>query len=83
MEFDNEKDRLEYERVNDATPLEETVLVEDDGSGSYNSMGSYRGSRKEAYPPICEQLDMIYHSGAGGDEFQDTIRAVKDAHPKP
>ena len=35
------------------------------------------------YPPIEEQLDMIYHAGLGGDEFQAAIKAVKDANPKP
>jgi hypothetical protein len=39
--------------------------------------------RDRTYPPLGEQLDMIYHAGLGGDEFQATIKAVKDAHPKP
>jgi hypothetical protein len=40
----------------------------------------YQRDRK--YPSVGEQLDMIYHAGLGGDLFQDTIRAVKEAHPK-
>jgi hypothetical protein len=39
--------------------------------------------RRNAYPSIGEQLDMIFHAGLGGDEFQAAIQAVKDAHPKP
>jgi len=39
--------------------------------------------RRNNYPSIADQLDMIYHAGLGGDEFQATIKAVKDAHPKP
>ena len=39
--------------------------------------------RDRIYPPIGEQLDMIYHAGLGGDEFQAAIKAVKDKHPKP
>ena len=42
----------------------------------------YQRDRAIDYPPIEEQLDMIYHAGLGGDEFQATIKAVKDAHPK-
>jgi len=42
-----------------------------------------RSSRKNEYPSIGDQLDMIYHAGLGGDEFQAAIKAVKDAHPKP
>jgi len=38
---------------------------------------------KRNYPSIKEQLDMIYHAGEGGAEFQTIIKAVKDAHPKP
>lgn len=39
-------------------------------------------ARDRRYPPVEEQLDMIYHAGLGGDEFQATIKAVKDANPK-
>jgi len=44
---------------------------------------NYSENRIGKYPPIEDQLDMIYHAGLGGDEFQATIKAVKDAHPKP
>ncbi len=42
----------------------------------------YQRDREEAYPSIGDQLDMIYHSGQGGDEFQKAIKAVKDKHSK-
>lgn len=38
--------------------------------------------RDRQYPPIGDQLDMIYHAGLGGDEFQAAIKAVKDKFPK-
>jgi hypothetical protein len=44
---------------------------------------AYQRTRAEAYPSIGEQLDMIFHAGLGGDEFQAAIQAVKDAYPKP
>jgi len=44
---------------------------------------TYAEKRVETYPSIGEQLDMIYHAGLGGDEFQAAIKAVKDKHPKP
>jgi len=37
--------------------------------------------RERQYPPIGDQLDEIYHNGI--DEWKKTIKAVKDAHPKP
>jgi predicted DNA-binding ArsR family transcriptional regulator len=29
-----------------------------------------------------DQLDMIYHAGLGGDEFQEAIKIVKNKYPK-
>ncbi len=37
--------------------------------------------REEGYPPITDQLDQIYHEGI--DAWKETIKAVKDANPKP
>ena len=39
----------------------------------------YQRDRK--YPSIEDQLDDIYHNGV--DAWKTTIKAVKDAHPKP
>ena len=41
---------------------------------------AYQRSRAEAYPPIADQLDDIYHNGV--DEWKKTIKAVKDKYPK-
>jgi hypothetical protein len=49
---------------------------------AYNA-ADYARNRAEAYPSIADQLDMIFHAGLGGDEFQAAIQAVKDAYPKP
>ena len=38
--------------------------------------------RQAEYPSIGDQLDMIYHAGQGGDEFQKAIKAIKDKYPK-
>lgn len=36
------------------------------------------------YPPITEQLDMLYHDAKNGTtKWVETIEAVKAAHPKP
>jgi hypothetical protein len=42
----------------------------------------YISKRQVEYPPIGEQLDMIYRAGQGGDEFQKAIKAIKDKYPK-
>jgi len=47
----------------------------------YDSL-QYQRDRATAYPPIGDQLDMIYHAGLGGDAFQAAISAVKQEYPK-
>lgn len=42
---------------------------------------SYADKRKEAYPPIEQQLDILYHGGI--DAFRAEIEKVKKAYPKP
>jgi hypothetical protein len=58
-------------------PAVEQQLLDD-----WNSI-KYQEDRKNVYPDIGDQLDMIYHAGLGGDEFQATIQAIKDKYPKP
>lgn len=41
----------------------------------------YRDARANAYPPLEEQLDMIYHGGI--EAWRETIAAVKEQYPKP
>ncbi len=43
---------------------------------------AYQRNRVAEYPSIGDQLDMIYHNGDGGAEFQAAIKAVKDKYPK-
>jgi hypothetical protein len=66
----------------DAKPTEQECT---DGVASlqaeYDSQ-EYARNRATEYPSIGDQLDMIFHAGLGGDEFQSAIQAVKDAHPK-
>lgn len=36
------------------------------------------------YPPIGDQLDMLYHDKINGTTiWKDTVAAIKEAHPKP
>ncbi len=48
----------------------------------------YTALRKRAYPPIGDQLDMLYHSMDTGEipksvEFFDALQLVKTTYPKP
>jgi hypothetical protein len=49
---------------------------------------TYASERQEAYPPATEQLDMLWHAMDSGatpkiEPWFSTIKAIKDAHPKP
>jgi len=41
----------------------------------------YARDRAKAYPSFADQFDQIFHEGI--DAWKETIKAVKDAHPKP
>ena len=41
----------------------------------------YSRDRQSAYPSYADQFDQIYHEGI--DAWKETIKAVKDANPKP
>ncbi len=60
--------------------IEETRLVQEWEDAQYQRTRVY--GTGSIYPSIGDQLDMIFHAGKGGDEFQAVIQAVKDKHPK-
>jgi hypothetical protein len=47
---------------------------------TYLDANSYKTLRANAYPPIVDQLDTLYHGGY--DAWKATIQAVKDKYPK-
>ena len=44
------------------------------------TLSDYQTPRKREYPPITEQLDMIYHDI---DAWKAKIKSIKDKYPKP
>lgn len=44
-------------------------------------LANYANARREAYPSIEDQLDMLYHGGF--DAWKAAIDAVKRQYPKP
>jgi|TARA_R100001530_G_scaffold106585_1_gene74443 hypothetical protein len=80
LEGDNE--RYENILVNDAKAIKPTAQECIDGVAKLQSdWDAKQYQRDRQYPPIGDQLDEIYHKGI--DEWKKTIKAVKDAHPKP
>ena len=78
---DNDVDKIEW--LEDTTPISKDKITakQKELQAKYDAL-EYQRKRAIDYPPIGDQLDMIYHAGQGGDEFQKAIKAVKDKHPK-
>lgn len=45
-----------------------------------DGLNRYKDMRRAEYPPIAEQLDMIYHDI---DAWKSTINSIKEKYPKP
>ena len=42
----------------------------------------YARNRKPEYPPIGDQLDDLFHSGAFSSDMSDKLQDIKDKYPK-
>ena len=65
-----------------AATLEEISQIEaaySEKQADYDSK-QYARDRAEAYPPLEDQLDDIFHNGLEG--WKESIQAVKDQYPK-
>jgi hypothetical protein len=47
------------------------------------AVANYRRQRAAAYPPIGDQLDDLFHSGAFSPEMTARLQSIKDQYPKP
>jgi len=47
---------------------------------AYIDANAYKAKRAAEYPPITDQLDLLYHGGM--DAWKTAIQAVKDKYPK-
>ena len=77
-------DFTRFQYLIDAYNAEKQRVADEEAQAAIDAEAAltYADRRREAYPPLEDQLDMIFHAGLGGDEFQSAIQAVKDAHPK-
>ena len=72
---------LEWEDINELpAPTEAEVNKELERLTEEYNRTRYRGMRREEYPSMEEQLDMIYHDI---DAWRETINRIKAKYPKP
>ena len=64
-----------------AKPTEEQLQsLYEQSVATYSQETDYRAARRDAYPTIEEQLDMIFHNGI--DAWKEKIQQIKDSIPK-
>ena len=56
------------------------VQIDMDAVNAWVDPEAYMEKRQTEYPPMTEQLDMIFHNGI--DAWKEQIQAVKDKYPK-
>ena len=60
---------------------EQVVSYDPSAAEALVAANAYKDQRAQAYPPIADQLDTIYHEGI--DAWKAQIAAVKQEYPKP
>ena len=71
-------------RDNQTPPTEEAVQAEIVKLQAEYDAQEYARNRKEEYPEIADQLDMIYWDGINETTtHKDAIEAIKAKYPKP
>ena len=76
-------DSIEWHSKNITQPTDAEIQTELDRLQAEYDAQEYARNRKDEYPSIGDQLDMIFKAGLGGDEFQAAIQEIKDKYPKP
>lgn len=68
--------------ANDETELAELleISIQHDLSPPMPPEKTYADFRRDEYPSIVDQLDILYH--AGFETWKTTIQAIKDKYPK-
>ena len=77
-EFTLRDDTLEWLDKVQTQPTDSEINAEID---RLRTISDYQSPRKEEYPSIADQLDLIYHSGI--DAWKAKIKETKDKYPKP
>ena len=68
---------------NDSSPkptLEELETKRDQMQKDWDAK-QYQRDRASAYPPLTEQMDLLYHGGL--DALKAELKKTKDKYPKP
>ena len=78
---DNDYDQIEWWDKVYKQPSKEEVNQEIERIQQEYENNQYQRDRKKEYPPIEDQLDILYHQGYDG--WKAIIDEVKNKYPKP
>ena len=86
--FTIENEVLEWLDENQDAPTQDEIRAKIDELQAEHDAKAYARSRTTEYPSIGDQLDMLWHAIDAGtldktSDFYTTLKAVKDANPKP
>jgi hypothetical protein len=73
-------EELEWLDTAQTQPTEAQIQSEITRLQAVYEYNEYQRLRAVEYPPMAEQLDMIFHNGI--DAWKEQIQAVKDKYPK-
>ena len=76
----NDINQIDWQSNDIDQPSKETIQAKFIELSNEYEKQAYARARADAYDPIPEQLDMIYHDIDG---WKKRIKSVKDKYPKP
>jgi hypothetical protein len=87
IQDDYDYDTLEWSDSRHEKPSKESIETKLDLIALSDAKSTPQAKRAAAYPPIEEQLDMLWHAMASDltkrlEPFYSTIKAIKDRYPK-
>ena len=80
-EFSIRGAEVEWLDATQTQPSDDEIATEVTRLQAEYDNNQYSRDRAQAYPPMADQLDDIFHNGVAG--WKKTIQAVKDTYPKP
>ena len=85
---DNDFDKIETQDGGVTVPSRQDIQNEMERLQAIEDAIEYQHDRREQYPDIGDQLDMLWHSIDGGSldktsDFYLSLKLVKDNNPKP
>ena len=84
---DNDFDKIEIQDVGVPAPFRQDIQNEIERLQAIEDATEYQHNRREQYPEIGDQLDMLWHSIDSGSldktsDFYLSLKSVKDDNPK-